>query len=110
MPEPPGQNNFRSPYPSGQLAQRPDQPLHGQQPLGINYPNAGINTGTNNNQPSGTLPPVNRVFTSPIVASRAKKRRLIHRVRHRYERLSSPGKIISIVLVIAILLPSFWII
>jgi hypothetical protein len=43
----------------------------------------------------------------PVVAARAKKRRLVHRVRSRYERLSSPAKIISIVVVIAILLPSF---
>ncbi|GCF11522.1 hypothetical protein KDI_50860 [Dictyobacter arantiisoli] len=33
---------------------------------------------------------------------------MIHRVRSRYQRLSMPGKVISIVLVIAILLPSFF--
>ena len=169
MPEPPGQNNFRPPYPSGQLVQHPNQTLHGQQPIEVNYPNTGA--GTNNNRPSGTLQPGAQVFASPratkplnypesgvqpppswnngpawganfspqppnagssqnwgpagaganfspqlpnpnwgqppVAASRAKKRRLIQRIRSRYERLSAPGKIISIVLVIAILLPSF---
>jgi hypothetical protein len=149
MPEPPGQSNFSSPHPSGQLAPYPGQPLHGQQPMGANHPHTGA--GTNYNRPSGTLqpqmpspyktkpllgpeygrqqPPTENNGSvpgtnaslqpsnampsqtwgrSPAAAARAKKRRLIHRVRNRYERLSSPGKIISLVLVIAIILPSFF--
>ncbi|GCE28168.1 hypothetical protein KDA_36520 [Dictyobacter alpinus] len=151
MPEPPGQNNFRSPYPSGQLAQRPDQPVPGQQPIMGNYPNTGTGYNNNNNNKritgalspkalspyatkplldrrNGAQPPStpNNGFASgasfpqsppntpprqnwglpPEVATRAKKRRLIQRARNRYERLSMPKKIIALVLIIALLLPS----
>ncbi|WP_151759562.1 hypothetical protein [Dictyobacter vulcani] len=155
MPEPPGQNNFRSPYPSGQLAPRPDQPLHGQQPIGGNHPYPG--TGTNNNRITGALQPnmqspyktrplLDRQYKTkplldrqqygarnnanasgmnfppqpsgtpsrpnwglpPEVAARAKKRRLIQRARNRYQRLSGPGKIMSIILVFALLIPSLF--
>lgn len=187
MSEPPGNNNFRPAYPPGQPSQHPGPSFHGQQPIGVNPPDAGA--GTNYNRPSGALypgapaastpynaaPPPNQTsnapqfptwnnnnapqppawnngyapggnfppqpptgssqnwgpnsignsfppqslnpkitrnlapqpFTTPPFASpQVKKRRLIARLRNRYTRLSKRGKILSLVLVVALLIPS----
>jgi hypothetical protein len=124
MSEPPGNDYFRPPYPPGQPSQHPDPSLHGQQPAWVNAPDTDAGTSnTINNRPSGALypgaPEVNPPYTTappaqssqsweqpPHTASHVKKRRMISRLRNRYERLSTAGKLLSLVLIFAILLPS----
>ena len=109
-------------------AQQPPLWMHGQEQA-ANFPlqpsvtrsgqgrgptNAGNNFSQQRPNPKITRNLAQSAFASPQVSPlpqinpspHTKNRRLIYRIRNRYERLSVPGKVISIVLLIAILLPS----
>lgn len=100
-PQPPTWNNGYAP--GGNF---PPQP-----PTGSSQ-NWGPGSIGNNFPPQSPNPKITRnlapsPFTSPPVASpQVKKRRLISRIRNRYTRLSTRGKILSLVLVVALLIPS----